>query len=972
MAKTADQIADEILQSAGVPTQADAIADEILATAQQETAPQEAVQGPPPEPIPTRRQGSGGPLGFNVAQLQQDLRDQAAERGEESTMPAPNPIQPSRVGEAFASGFKDNLTSQAINATSRVATGERLYEDSNFQSVGGAEALAYQLGTFADPAILLVNPATKLAGKAISFGASKLGVQKFLQQGLKYLGTGQANMAKMSKLADFARKADTMGLSKARAQAIKQYLALESRYMAMNAGATGATYSFAREAAHQVADQEFNAQALAINTAVGFGLGLGVGTVAGAVKASKTGRVDSRGRIVTTSEPKLSGRELQIAEAEKRAAHAVIAHRRRLPANQRPDFDTKARFQAEFTRELERRGLAPQGASPLPPRLSLYNQVEKFDYIDRQFGTKTSSVVQEAIERNYQHKALAVDTYTAFKPTLQRLNQLGVDNKQAMNLLRYVETDAKGVPFFNPKANVKGTNIRPEFEGQLPNDVLEALFDIRTRFNQIAPKGKGYTQGYVPFYRKPELRSAPSEAPSPEIVTTASFEQSRVDHTGFDPSKHVDDLDAVIRIYAKEFARKTAFRDLLPKAEREIFALKAFGKDDAAEALAQTVYRAFGLKDKRQLARLFADDIKGRDDKILKEVIEATISDRTLTQDVYELARNQMYNGLVFSNPRTILKQSAQPELVAGAEIGQGWVARGRVDTKARKVANEVMDLMRARDISEVIEDKRKITRPLIRGLDKFLQGLAYPGRTVFDKLDVENRRTVFAGAYRQIKTAFEKGSNLDDTLDGMLQSEKDRVIRAFQQQGEEAAARVYGIIRSRRANYAYGLVDAPDILVDGMMGRHIPFTTWGRNQAMRMVGDIEAKNPKQLASRIAKPAAILATFRAVTGYDVPGALPAESVVGLTELSPVAPLMSAAQQIPGKPYADMLTKYGEGKDAAEAFLRLKKLKGRTMGERAIEPYIERGDSVAKFQREMAREISKYRRKLSRGVRRLTR
>src|SRR5690606_24213378 len=139
------------------------------------------------------------------------------------------------------------------------------------------------------------------------------------------------------------------------------------------------------------------------------------------------------------------------------------------------------------------------------------------------------------------------------------------------------------------------------------------------------------------------------------------------------------------------------------------------------------------------------------------------------------------------------------------------------------------------------------------------------------------------AGAYRQFKDAIAQNQDMSKVLDGMLAQERVKVLDEFKKHGVEAAARVYGVARSRRANYAYSLVDTPEIFTDGAYARAIPFTTWSRNQFMRMTEDIDQRNYKKIAARIAKPLAYLAVFRTIMGYDIPGAHPLASVPALSE-----------------------------------------------------------------------------------------
>jgi len=155
-------------------------------------------------------------------------------------------------------------------------------------------------------------------------------------------------------------------------------------------------------------------------------------------------------------------------------------------------------------------------------------------------------------------------------------------------------------------------------------------------------------------------------------------------------------------------------------------------------------------------------------------------------------------------------------------------------------------------------------------------------GFTMIDKI---NRQTSFLSGYMKMGDAIKTGGTnyknmspeLLETIEHLLPGEKIMVVKALQQKGSEAGKRMFGTIISNRVNYDYGLINKPQWL-RSQYGRYIPFTTWGRNQFMRVVGDIKNKNVKQLSKRVALPLAYAMIVKMLTGYDTTDTMPVMSM----------------------------------------------------------------------------------------------
>ena len=703
---------------------------------------------------------------------------------------------------------------------------------------------------------------------------------------------------------------------------------------AVRLGAEFSVFSGGVETARQVAEGTIDPASILAHTATGAVLGAGLGA-SGAGLGRLTGYKTEQGiRQKAFSE--------FMEQAEKEAAFAESVTR---------DMGADKWTTAERTNFIMKSYQEAVDASGIP----IYKQpifkskfaklfvkgLERFSRVDALAGTRSFDVAMQGVNSESAYFNRMLDIKQRFKPHIDSLAKKGVKPDDIPQILQYRESvrDAQGKftgQFqWNPNRVVStskrhaGTVIREQanfnlnaFDSITPElDAMRAIYDdIWSKLPDLV-RSEAYVPGYITFMSKKTPGKLQRRA-TPRRMREPGFEKAK--QRAFDVTKHETNMWELIDKYARDVAAKQIFATPQPgqglsyidNAAREINKLMAVGQRDAARDLANYVSRTMNLDTNRQLADVFANQVAGINRHIIDDVASQTAQPSRFADEIIAVIKNLMYNNLVFSNPRTILKQYFQPRLVADAEIGAKWTSAGRTAWITKKYdkaeMREAMDLLRARDPEILREmDRIKIDNKILKAIDKALFTVSparfLGGKYLFNKLDIRNRGVVYLGAKKQmLHTLGKEPHNLERALDGLLFGEKQAVRRAIAEGQPEAAARLYGIVRSRRANYAYGMADMPVFLASDL-GRMIPFKTWGINQMNRIAQDIGTGNVKMLAKRIAIPLVYLHIFSGLTGYDVPTALPATAAISSAQLQAIPLLAQSAEEF-SKAQGDLLNR----------------------------------------------------------------
>jgi hypothetical protein len=786
-----------------------------------------------------------------------------------------------RVKQEVRQGLRRGILSQGADAAFKAATGESLLE-----------------GEVKDGPIALL---TELAVDAPVFGrffkAFQFAVPRMFQS-LKFLKSTKQleNLAKLSK------RGTDMGLETAKARALSDAHRLVRRRVLegfTKGSLTVGAGEGSREVARQAREQEFDPARIVRE----FGTGALVGGTFGAIVKKVGGRALTK-PLQRRLSPKAGEKLLQeqrfvdqtIQRAQSEARIAVSQGKIR-PEDQHV---VASRIALE---ELNAKGFKIyESGTPLLD--DFLTTTTKFNKIDKVAKTQLSEVghnliVGEAVKANMRDKMLS-----SFAKPMTAIRKMGFSNDDITELMRYVVTDRRtGQIRFDPTARVSGAAPRVAWQGPMPSAQLQQeLFKIRQTFDDVFLKNPefaeraGFVEGYIPLIQRRTPAAIGKPGTTVRNIQDPRFLKARGPGF-FNPAEHVTDFGELAKAYSNMASQHVAFSKTLPKLYREVIKLQLLGRAKEAEEVLKVAQRSMGIRDSKKFSEIFAGEIFDANRQLIQQLSAESGLGEKLGQEVLNVIRNQTFNNLVFANPRTILKQFLQPRLVGSAEIGGRWVGRGSSlwrSKAGRKLADEMMPLMRIMDANALRELGPDAVSGRLKNLDQAMSTVSAPGKFTFNRFDIRNRGISFLGSHAQFQDAVRKGT-VNQALDGMLSGEQAMVLQTLEREGAEAAARLYGIIRSRRINFAYGIADRPNLFAEGKLARLIPFTTWSGNMFNRLMGDVAERNVKAAAKRVAIPMVQLALFRAATGYDIPGAHPLAAIPGIFGLQALPAVGSTAE-----------------------------------------------------------------------------
>jgi hypothetical protein len=515
----------------------------------------------------------------------------------------------------------------------------------------------------------------------------------------------------------------------------------------------------------------------------------------------------------------------------------------------------------------------------------------KFSNIDRKVGSKSLPVMFEMMQGENIVPRIEAETQKAFILPIRKLNKLGMSPPRITRALRYVETDpATGQQFFNVQAIPEGGSRRAFWQGAVPSQEQQLqLFQLRKAFDEAALKQPeiasklNYRQGYVPLipkdiFRNPQASKAMDSLAEPALL-------HRRGEQGFNGDFHEDDINVLARYYSRAVAKHVAFGKTIPKLRDEITKLQLLGEQDAAEALWSAATRSLGMRQKSQLPETITSEfLETNRNLINRAALEQGIDPANIWQDLGRLTKNQLYNTLYLANPMSHIKNAAQLTLVGAGEIGLANSELGRAmllkrlatsagRAELRDIAQYIVPTKNAlRDAGET-EIRNKAVRAANWLGDK--TNATFITRPLNDAIEYTNRLSAYLGAKAQLDRALKSGgqAGTSSVLEGLLPGERQLVLDKLKDEGAEAAARAYGIIRSNRINLIYGMGDKPEIFT-GKLGKYTIFTTWTTTQTMRALEPFMGGSKKALAARIIKPLVMLSALQKLTGHNVPGAHP--------------------------------------------------------------------------------------------------
>lgn len=556
--------------------------------------------------------------------------------------------------------------------------------------------------------------------------------------------------------------------------------------------------------------------------------------------------------------------------------------------------EQKSGFVTHYFQELlQKKGLKLSEKSAIPSNKLIRGFTQKIELMnraDKAYGTRVVDATYRLVQADAEFQHARVDESATGHQLINSLVKKGLPPEEIPRLLQYVETNGAGFPEFKPDAVTSEKLTRPEYSGPIPADkVLLAypeLGQLRLESDRVyglatenGRKAIGYVPGYVKIMPKRGAVAFSQARPEPgAVLEPTSYKQRTVGQ--WDPSKHETNPHTIWQSYVDDVTRERAFEPVVPQLHAELNKLLMIGDGPAAQEFGNVIQTALGLRNKVDLSAKFAEQIQLANEDAIRSMIRSAGLEDSAADDVFKVLKQMQYEALVL-RPAALIKQVLQPNLVASAEIGNRYVLLGQkaalFDPKLKEFAKQFdreltgvePGILEEIGQSGVKGSKARFVSKLV-GLPTKLSGI----KKAYSAAELFNRRATFLGGYLQFKDAAAKGEAgaLDKVLDGLLDGEKARVIRALREQGSEAAAQVYGIVRSYRSNFVFSAINKPEILREGA-GQLIPFTTWTTNQLARVVTDFTGSRA-QLLRRIALPFVGLAAFTGITGLKLRGAHP--------------------------------------------------------------------------------------------------
>ncbi len=545
------------------------------------------------------------------------------------------------------------------------------------------------------------------------------------------------------------------------------------------------------------------------------------------------------------------------------------------------------------------------------------NYTERHSMVEAQTGVPVGQITMDLIEANHlkTHVLKASESFN-IAGNLKQLRTIGVDGEKGWEWLHYVRTDRKtGQVKWDPSELKMGEYTVPEFKGEAPTqEVIDILSQFRKladwHHNNISSTGQaiGYTPGYVPIKPKVGFFDSTARVPAKDVGKSRLLKKRS---TGIISDEkrllfHTDLYD-LIPMMNRDGVNAAVFSNIAEKVNAANWLLRASGRKDMADEFLEYASRAMGYKNKKETIQVLSMELVKKNEPLLRKLSETFApNDPGFLKDAYSALNEMMYNSYLFLSPSGLVKQFWQPEFIGAAEIGFKNVEFGRAGAFSpinRKETKAALDRVRGRLVPEKIDYAQmgEVQRRYLKNFVKLMNIPAMPGSKVFSFLERKNRETMFLGAIHQFKQASKKGGKeMSEILDDLLPAERTRVLEAFNKYGAENAMDTYGLIRSKRTNYAYNLAEKAEAFSTNPVMSNIPFVSWGLNQWMRHMEAVKlaAKGkPMPLVAYVAYgTAGTIAVQQLMNERFYPqklgpvqmsSGLPQSAMVGFTELSPL-------------------------------------------------------------------------------------
>ncbi len=510
----------------------------------------------------------------------------------------------------------------------------------------------------------------------------------------------------------------------------------------------------------------------------------------------------------------------------------------------------------------------------LPAGRTLMNYTERYNRIEEQTAIPIGQIPMDLMD-GINHKSHLKKAFADFKmdDTLDELRKIGADGDDIFDWMHYVYKDkSTGKVFWKPEAvNTPGYTL-PKFEGKEPSgEVKELLFKLREMtywsYDELVKSGAkpGYRENYVAYKTNFSAVKGMRRIRQEKLGKASLLKRRK--RKGVlseeDRELHITNFYDLMPRIVNDSINAASFTSSIDKINTVNWMLRASGRGGVADELLEYSTRAMGHKSKEETIEYLVAHAVDDNRQWLAHMISTSDAKGkdmvALHEDALRTATSLMYNSFIGLNPRILVKQITQPESVGAAEVGLQNIVFGQalaIGKKAmgkgmREWADDALKRVETRLYPEALDISMMSgpQRHWLKVLEKTLGVLGKPGMKAFEALDRLNRKTAFLGAKRQFDQAMKK-RKVEKIMEDLLPSERSRVVGALVKKGLQEASDIYGLIRSKRINYAYNLAEKGEFFSKGA-GQYIPFVHWTANQWMRHIENIRGKNYKTLGKRI-------------------------------------------------------------------------------------------------------------------------
>jgi hypothetical protein len=530
-----------------------------------------------------------------------------------------------------------------------------------------------------------------------------------------------------------------------------------------------------------------------------------------------------------------------------------------------------------------------------------FNRMEMANNLDINYGSNVYDLTTATslAEQNFTRYATAMESEINLGATLKAIKNSGVPTNKLYQMAKFVKVGKDGVVQWTNKTMAQPTGAAWEAltAYRKADEVLYRILknsgvNVKHLEGHVFRRYVTTQKGFVKTQSEKALGRAAATSKERVLPEVLPEEWALLEN---------EDLTKSLAAAVRTAAKSMAYKEVAPIAAREIMYFNTLNRKDIAQKLQSYVLKSLKIPKKAVVDSMFAENIIDFNAENIKKVVsQINITDNNVAYKFGAELKDIMMRSLVFLNPRTLLlKQPFQSNLTAAAEgipTTKGRFLRYKKfyrDWFKSEEGKTRLYVQKALNYAELDSEQRKNI------FLKILKAPSEPGRKMFSGRfvgDIANREIVAAGAHHKMMNISPSDKQaLSKALAPMLPVEQAAVRESLTKSWSQGA-KEFGYIMARRHNYLYAASDLPEILANPI-GRLIPFTTWGRNQLMRYLGDVSQGNYKQVAKRLAVPLAQLAALSFLTGYTVPGAHPAKSIAGLGAATPLPIVTQPAKEL---------------------------------------------------------------------------